>query len=184
METAPKYRIWLNGNPEHDKFREHFPDGVPCRDFFKENDHNPKDRNFVFSLDFEAMTIDQAVCVFPWIDPTNTHIQLTNENYFYHISSTEVIKVIDGIGNECVPMILEESWILVKNARKFEKINMEVDGKAIHLLIMGLQQALFIEPIHELTINDLILPMAIDFIKRLSNGYYHVKEAYANGFSD
>ncbi|CCQ69520.1 hypothetical protein CWATWH0402_5688 [Crocosphaera watsonii WH 0402] len=72
---------------------------------------------------------------------------------------------------------------MVENASKLKNLTLQVDGNAIHLLIIGIQQALFIEPQKDLSINDLILPMAVDLIKRLTKDDEALKKGIFNWFS-
>ena len=111
-------------------------------------------------------------------------VYLTNgKRVNYWIPKDKVIKVIDSEDFGGNTRFLEQAWLLTENASKIKEIRAEFDGNAIHLLIMGLQQALFIEPTGETSINDLIFPVAIDFIEKISNEDKNLKEAYIVGFS-
>ena len=101
---------------------------------------------------------------------------------YYWIPQEKVLKVTD-INQPCLTdNVLDECFLMVENASKLKNLTLQVDGNAIHLLIIGIQQALFIEPQKDLSINDLILPMAVDLIKRLTKDDEALKKAYLTGF--
>ncbi|MGK7886423.1 MAG: hypothetical protein AB4057_17590, partial [Crocosphaera sp.] len=125
---------------------------------------------------------NQKRALFGWMEPEENLTELSNDKSFYHISSKEVIKVVDEYDMTFPPNVLEGAWLIKDNLSRFPTIGMQIDGHTIHLLISGLQQALFIEPDKESSMNDLFLSITIWLIKKLSNDDSKLKEAYVTGF--
>ncbi|MDJ0843044.1 hypothetical protein [Crocosphaera sp.] len=71
---------------------------------------------------------------------------------------------------------------MTNHAKKVVDINTFIDGQLAHILIMGLQQALFIENESEPKLNDYILKLAVKFIDALAMGNSTLKECYLTGF--
>ena len=182
MQTAPNYRVLLTEHKRLKSLEKNHPSGLPCTDFRKVFAFADVKYTLAYIVDksqfeqWELTLLSECLC-------NSKPVYLEDgKRVDYWIPQEKVLKVTD-INQPCLTdNVLDECFLMVENASKLKNLTLQVDGNAIHLLIIGIQQALFIEPQKDLSINDLILPMAVDLIKRLTKDDEALKKAYLTGF--
>ncbi len=182
MTEAPIFRVSLPDSPTNAVFNKIFPDGVPCKDYHADDYNESIPKNFVFEIDYAFCNEFQIKKIFAELGEDQEYGQLDLEHHPYYIGFEEGMKVTTDSGKEWSLEILKQSWIMTNHAKKHNLTFPNLNGEVVHLLIMGLQQALFVEPTEEPLMNQNILMLAVRFIESISMGNRYLKEVYLTGF--
>ena len=182
MLTVPNYRVFFKEDSSLNKFRSKYPNGVPCKYCNKGFHEISKQPEFWFYLDENFADCQEFIELAKGAVGYYANVKSGKKDVRFFVSADKVELIVDYNEPCLTDDVLDECFLMVENASKLKNLTLQVDGNAIHLLILGIQQALFIEPQKDLSINDLILPMAVDLIERLTKDDEALKKAYLTGF--
>lgn len=182
MTEAPQFRVFLKEGCYPEKLVKLFPDGIPCDDFYPLDIGKAIPKKFVFRVDHPLCSVEQYQVLFECCDIDEKSDFLTDDDHPFIIPWDAVKTVTDCYGNTPSLKLLKQSWQLIDNAKKHTLTMNRIEGSLAHLIIMGLQQALFISPQQETDLNPKYVMLAVELIEVMSKGNQDIKEAYLIGF--
>ena len=182
MTETPNFRAFLDSTKDTIGLRTLFPEGLPCKAYYATDGNNLIPKNFVFEVDYNFCSDFQIKKIFRELGTEHEHQQLDLEHHPFCITFDEVSAVEDKQNSILDLFILQKTWILCNHANKVDAIQVDLDGKTTHLIILGLQQALFINSEFDEQTNIRFLGIAIQLINCMSMGDSNLKEAYLTGF--
>ena len=182
MTEVPQFRVFLKDYERFQSLKDKLPEGIICCDFMDLNEGTDDPINLVFLVDINRLLGIEHVLiddVFKCIYTGTIDTECTSIPYI-PLSMVKTVK--DSQGEEISTSSFISSKLLVENARKFKEINFSLNGDSLHVLIMGLQQALFIEPNSTPSLNDCFLTVACELIEKITEGNIALNELYYYGF--
>ncbi len=182
MEKVPQFRVFLKYNRRLQSLKDKFPDGIPCLEFLALDRSKIVPKKFVFVCDEELTDEAERAFIYDAFNLTVPHYRGANKVGRTAIPLTEVIKVVDFQGKTPPLELLKQFWIINNQVFKIEKARFELSGPNIHILIMGLQQALLIEPDGEPNFNDFFVGQACSLIKLVTENNPILKGYFIDAF--
>ncbi len=159
-----------------------YPEGIPCQTYLPLNDNDSSLSSWVFLVDKEQLNLTQNYQLYNKYKESTLLNTDKGEIKTFLIPFDHVSLLIDWQGTERDLEYIVECQLLTNNAKKVKSADLTVNGETLHILIMGLQQALFLSPADEVNLNQVLLPMAIDMINKITSGNPILKQAYLKGF--
>ena len=184
MAELAIFNVFLTFNSRLQSFKDTHPNGIPCTDFLEAYDENQKPLGYAFIVDTSNLAAWQIAALKEELCQHKSIYNKDGIKLTCFIPHTSAFKVFDRNNKEVIINHLNDAALVVKNAASINRIVIDTNGSNVHLLIVGLQQALFIKPNSTPSINDHILTLAVDAIKRIAGDKTDVKRAYLTGFPD
>ncbi len=182
MTEVPQFRVFLKDNERFKSLNDKFPQGIICCDFIDLNEGTNDPINMVLLVDINRLVGSDHVLLDDVFKSIYTGTIDTEGTAIPYIPLSMIKTVTDLEGAEISTTSFISSKFLVENARKFEEINFSLNGGSLHLLIMGLQQALFVSPNSEPSLNDCFLTIVCELINKITKGDVALNELYYYGF--
>ena len=182
MTEVPHFLVSVDYSKVNSIEPSDFPFGIPCCDFFALDKDNEIPKNFFFEVNLDSLTKEQrtlAVNAF-----LNKLICNENQEMFpaLLIPVDVAEKVIHPNGNEAPLEVMRQAWIVSNHVSKLGDLEIKLNGEVGHIVLMGLQQALFIDVEPRKSLNPLFFDLAIHLIKQLSLGNEPLKEYFMTPF--
>ncbi len=184
MTETPLYTVFLDKEKVKDIDLAFLSDGIPCEAYstFDREALMPKEMFFI--VDKDKLDTIQEHLLNGKYRTSNIFHPIKGDSMSMLIPFDDVSEVVDCYGNVNKLELIKQSWMIENNARNVPLMNLQVDGTALHLLVIGLQQGLFLDPDKDDHISKLVLALTIKFIRKLSNRNSSIEEAYLFGFPD
>ena len=183
MTEASLFRVFLDEEKVKDIDLSMFPDGVPCSDFIALDYEKLIPQNFVFLVDKDNLDLTQNYQFYQKYGEARIVTIKKGEIKVLFIPINAVKRVIDSHGNEAFLEMVKQAWIISNHVRKLSNTVVTLDGETAHTVLMGLQQALFVDIESKKSINPLFLELSIKLIEDLSLGNQTLKEYFIAAFS-
>ncbi|MDJ0582966.1 hypothetical protein [Crocosphaera sp.] len=184
MTEAPLYTVFLDKEKVKDIDLSFCPDGIPCEAYSALDREYLIPKEMVFLVALDKLNAMEKHILLDKYGESDIFDPIKGDIRSILIPFEDVLTAVDSYGNSNDLTIIKQSWMIENNAQKIPLMNLQVDGTAIHLLVVGLQQGLFLDSDNEDSINKLILPIIITFIRKLSKRNSTIEEAYLIGFPD
>ena len=183
MTEAPQFRVFLKQFQETPRLNQLFKEGVPCESFYALDADQLIPKTFVFVIDHPLCSLEQYDQLDKFCKINTKHTYLTEDDHPLLILADDVIKVIDPTGNEGYLELIKQAWIVSNHVSKLDDLEIKLNGEVSHIVLMGLQQALFIDAEPRKSLNPLFFDLAIHLIKDLSQENETLKEYLITPFS-
>lgn len=159
-----------------------YPGGIPCQTYLALGDAESPPANWIFLVDEDELDVTQNYQLYNKYGESRLLNTDKKEFEDLFIPFDDVAKVIDWEGIERDLDYIKECWLMSRNAKNIKSIHFTFNGETLHILIMCLQQSLFLSPAEEINLNQFLLPMAVDLIDEITADDRTLKEAYLKGF--
>ncbi len=182
MTEAPQFRVFLNDEylPLSKQLR--LPNGILCKDFFSLNPDDDCTENFVFLCEFNSLTTEQKLLIYRVFGLKNSP-QEKDESLWVPLIPWHAVKTVtDCYGNTPSLKLMRQAWILSNHVSRLDDLEIKLNGEVGHVVLMGLQQALFIDSSSGPSLNPMLFELSIHLIKQLSQGNEILKEYFTTGF--
>ncbi len=183
MTEASLFRVFLDEEKVKDIDLSMFPDGVPCSDFIALDYDEIIPQNFVFLVDKDNLDLTQNYQFYQKYGEARIVTIKKGEIKVLFIPINAVKRVIDSHENEAFLEMVKQAWIISNHVRKLSNTAFTLDGETAHTVLMGLQQALFVDIESRKAMNPLFLELAIKLIEDLSLGNKTLKKYFITTFS-
>ncbi len=183
MTETPIFSVFLDEEKVKDIDVSLYPDGIPCMAYLALDSAELFPKEWIFLVDKDRLDLTQNYWLYNKYGETSFFDPQKGEMQTFSIPFEVINSVLDKDGDIQDLSLLQTSWTLCNHAYKIDKVQADLDGKTTHLIILGLQQALFIGEDVDPQTNNRLFEIAINFIDSMSMGNDGLKEAYLTGFS-
>ncbi len=182
MTETPIFSVFLDQEKVKDIDVSLYPDGIPCIAYLALDSAELFPKKWVFLVDKDRLKFIQNYWLYKKYGESEFFDTQKGEMQTFSIPFEVINSVLDKDGDIQDLSLLQTSWILCNHAHKIDKVQADLDGETTHLIILGLQQALFIGASVDPQTNSRLFEIAINFIDSMSMGNNDLKEAYLTGF--
>ncbi len=183
MTEASLFRVFLDEKKAKGVKISLFPDGIPCSDFLALDYDEIIAKNFVFLVDKDRLSPTENSQIYNKYGERQILTMEKGEIKSLHIPIDAVKRVIDVHENEPPLEIIKQAWIVSNHVRKLSNTGITLNGETAHIVLTGLQQALFVNIEPKKTMNPLFFELAITLIEDLSLGNETIKKYFITTFS-
>ncbi len=184
MTEVPQFRVFLKESQDDIGLNSLFPDGIPCNNFFSQDYNNMVPKDLCFEIYYNFCSEFQIKKIFRSLGEEHEDKQLDLEHHPFLIDFDEIKKVIDINDSEISLDVLKKSWIISNHVKKIPEIITTISGETTHAILLGLQQALFVDTPFRSGLNKLFFGITIGMIEQLSLNNPTLKEYFISSFPD
>ncbi|MGK7956043.1 MAG: hypothetical protein AB4063_12460 [Crocosphaera sp.] len=182
MTEALQFRVFLDEDKVKDIDLSLFPDGVPCSDFLALDYLETVPNKFVFFVDKDKLDLTQNYQLYQEYGEVEITTFEKGEVKSLFIPVEAVKELIDSYENTPSLKLMKQAWILSNHVSRLDDLEIKLNGEVSHVVLMGLQQALFIDPSSGPSLNPMLFELSIHLIKQLSQGNEILEEYFITGF--